>query len=402
MKTGASTVAPGSDFDFSADVSIQSEYEAALYFGDLNPYTATTGTSLLFYIDDYGGGGQSVGFRVYNDGVDSLDEWIRFYGNSGNLRVSRTNGEYDFYFNGTLLWQNDISDLDGMLLNYGVADHISSGPSGYTAQAAFDNLSFTSTPEPSTLVLLGVGAIGLLGYARQRRRNARGLFTACVASLFALAMSSATQAQTFTVLHSFDGTTDGSAGMSTPVLVGSTLYGTTGGGQYGGSPASRVFQVNTDGSGFNVLHTLGPGEGNTWTSLTLGDSTLYGVAASGGTSGTGTVFKLGLDGSNFSVLHSFSILPFRPAGYNLGPFAVPTVSGSYLYGANTSDNSLYKMATDGSDFETLHTFNGLDGTFPAGDLTLVDSTLFGATKCGGTKTPSAQAAELPPQARSSR
>ena len=47
-------------------------------FGDLNPFTATTGTMLNFYIDDWGGGGQSVGFRVYKDGVDSLEENIPF------------------------------------------------------------------------------------------------------------------------------------------------------------------------------------------------------------------------------------------------------------------------------------------------------------------------------------
>ncbi len=59
--------------------------------------------------------------------------------------------------------------------------------------------------------------------------------------------------QTFTTLHSFndelDGTSYPQAGL---VLSGSTLYGTTG---------DAVFRLNTDGSGFFVVHRFAGSEG---------------------------------------------------------------------------------------------------------------------------------------------
>ena len=36
--------------------------------------------------------------------------------------------------------------------------------------ATFDNLTFTSTPEPGTLLLLAIGLTGLLAYAWRKRR----------------------------------------------------------------------------------------------------------------------------------------------------------------------------------------------------------------------------------------
>jgi uncharacterized repeat protein (TIGR03803 family) len=100
----------------------------------------------------------------------------------------------------------------------------------------------------------------------------------------------------YAVLKSFSGS-DGSQPYGDLVLAGSTLYGTA---ECGGSPGDSfatgygvVFQVNTDGSGYTVLkHFTGSDGANPQAGLVLSGGTLYGTAASGGSSGDGVVFSL--------------------------------------------------------------------------------------------------------------
>jgi uncharacterized repeat protein (TIGR03803 family) len=78
------------------------------------------------------------------------------------------------------------------------------------------------------------------------------------------------------------------------VLSGSTLYGT---GFAGGSTNGNgtVFAVNTDGTGFTVLHTFNGSDGSGPASaLMLSGNTLYGTTSSGGTNGAGTIFAITL------------------------------------------------------------------------------------------------------------
>jgi len=98
-------------------------------------------------------------------------------------------------------------------------------------------------------------------------------------------------AQTFTILHRFDGR-DGRTPWASLIVSGNTLYGTTapGGGPWDGT----VFAVNTDGTGFTTLHSFtatstnssGAYTNNDGTDLEAGlilsGGTLYGTAASGG------------------------------------------------------------------------------------------------------------------------
>jgi uncharacterized repeat protein (TIGR03803 family) len=85
------------------------------------------------------------------------------------------------------------------------------------------------------------------------------------------------------------------------VLFENTLYGTTPGGSDGGS--GTVFAINTDGSGFRVLHTFTAVKGLKATNqdgafpqdgLILSGHTLYGAAAGGGSAGNGTIFSISL------------------------------------------------------------------------------------------------------------
>ena len=118
----------------------------------------------------------------------------------------------------------------------------------------------------------------------------------------------------FTTLHSFTATSEetsytNSDGVNPPaglILSGNTLYGTAAsGGDFG---EGTVFKVNTDGSGFTTLHSFFSYSDGFYANATLilsGD-TLYGAANGGGTFGGGTVFALNTDGTGFTVLHHFN------------------------------------------------------------------------------------------------
>ncbi len=137
----------------------------------------------------------------------------------------------------------------------------------------------------------------------------------------------------YTVLHSFAGS-DGFEPLASLTLVGSTLYGTS---EYGGSTYGdgTVFSINTDGSAYTVLHSFAGGArdgSDSRAGLTLVGSTLYGTTYTGGSAGDGTVFSVNTDGSGYNVLHSFTGGPDD----GINPEAGLTQVGSALYGTTYS------------------------------------------------------------------
>jgi uncharacterized repeat protein (TIGR03803 family) len=99
----------------------------------------------------------------------------------------------------------------------------------------------------------------------------------------------------FGLLHSFDEDTEGGVPLGSLILSGSTLYGMTEYG-YGGAPDdATVFQIGTDGTGFDLLHILtgGTSDGDyAFGSLIKSGSNLYGMTFEGGTNDAGTIFSL--------------------------------------------------------------------------------------------------------------
>ncbi len=198
-------------------------------------------------------------------------------------------------------------------------------------------------------------------------------------------------AQSYTPLHSFTGgDTDGCQLMyGAPALSGSTLFGMT--HTAGSKNSGTLFQVGTDGNGYQTLHHFGNPEGDGTTprgSLTLSGSVLYGFTAYGGSpyvSTGGTLFKIGTDGNNYQQL-----LTFGPGTFGqVHPYGAPVINGTRLYGMTLGDGagikgSVFAMNTDGTGIEILHPFTGQpDGADPYGSLTLVGSRLFGMTNAGG-------------------
>jgi len=191
----------------------------------------------------------------------------------------------------------------------------------------------------------------------------------------------------FSLLHEFTGgTADGAEPDSSLILSSSTLYGTTYKG--GDSSLGTIFKIQTDGSGFALLHAFAGGmaDGSHPESfLILSSSTLYGTTMNEGDSGGGTIFKIQTDGSGFALLHEFG---GGDDGYYPGGSLI--LSGSTLYGmtADGGDSdygTIFKIQTDGSGYSLLHGFAGgaADGKYPPGSLILSGTTLYGTTYAGG-------------------
>jgi uncharacterized repeat protein (TIGR03803 family) len=211
-----------------------------------------------------------------------------------------------------------------------------------------------------------------------------------VGFVLAFGLATGALAQSFTTLHSFDGS-DGAEPRAGLLLSGNALYGTTFEGGTNGYGA--VFALNTNGTGFTNLHsfTAAPFPHYTnsdgaypFAALILSGNTLYGTAQSGGTNTYGTVFALNTDGTSFTVLHTFGV------SGGADPEAALFLAGNTLYGAaveggtNTS-GTVFALNSDGTDFKVLHTFTGgSDGAAPRAGLLLSGNTLYGTAQSGGT------------------
>lgn len=196
----------------------------------------------------------------------------------------------------------------------------------------------------------------------------------------------------YAILHGFTGeSTNGGSPFGSLTLSGSTLYGMTSSG--GSAGLGTIFSVNTDGSGFGLVHSFTGGDSDGRSpngSLTLSGSTLYGMTYKGGSSNTGTVFSVNTDGSGFSLLHTFT----GGSGDGALPMGKLTLSGTTLYGMTLGGGSsdygtMFSMGIDGSDYSLLYNFAGgtNDGRQPRGGLTLYDSSLYGMTTYGGISNP---------------
>src|SRR5580692_10803631 len=164
-------------------------------------------------------------------------------------------------------------------------------------------------------------------------------------------------AQTVTLLHDFTNSPDGANPFGGLALAGGTLYGTTvhGGTNSGGT----VFAMNTDGSGYRILHLFtGPPDGSTpQAGLVLAGGTLY-SAASGGTNDYGYLFSVGTSGGGYNEFYSFNV-------YSNGTFpeALLVLDGGTLYGTAASDGygnpgwgTVFSIQTNGSNYKDLYDF----------------------------------------------
>ena len=195
----------------------------------------------------------------------------------------------------------------------------------------------------------------------------------------------------YAVLHSFTNTPDGTTPRAGLLLNGATLYGTTAfGGTYGNG---TVFKLNTNGTGYTIIYNFSntPDAQFPYATLAFSNNLLYGTASGGGSNNGGAVFTLKTNGTSYSVLHHFTG-PTSPASDSDGayPKSELVVNGAMLYGTTVSGGSggygtIFQMITNGTGFLVLKNFtNSPDGANPQEGLILNNNALWGTTYYGGS------------------
>jgi uncharacterized repeat protein (TIGR03803 family) len=181
---------------------------------------------------------------------------------------------------------------------------------------------------------------------------------------------------TYTVLHEFQGGSDGSSPFAAPIQASDgNFYGTTG---------ATVYKYSRS-SGYSTIYQFGSTQASGITApLIQGiDLSLYGAARFGGAYGCGSVFKLKTSGT-LVFYRSFPC-----SGQPNAP--VMQASDGNFYGTTAAGGNLglgnvYKMRPSGV-ISILYNFTGgpTDGANPFGGLVQgTDGELYGPTQTGGT------------------
>jgi uncharacterized repeat protein (TIGR03803 family) len=214
---------------------------------------------------------------------------------------------------------------------------------------------------------------------------------ALVVLLLAVVATPWAQAQTYSVLYSFTGETDGEIPFGGLVRdAAGHLYGTTYTG--GASRVGTVFKVSKGGKE-TLLHTfLGLPDGAYPQAGLIRDAAgnLYGTTSIGGSNHCGTVFKLDTTGKE-TVLYSFCSVTKAEDGRSpvagLIRDAAGNLYGTTLVGGTYDQGVVFKLDTNGKE-TVLHTFGGgLDGGYPyAGLIRDAAGNIYGTTVYGGGTT----------------
>ena len=220
-----------------------------------------------------------------------------------------------------------------------------------------------------------------------------------VAVLFVATMATASHAQTFTSLVSFDGP-DGANPRYGNLVQGrdANFYGTTstGGNTSCSDGCGTVFKLTPNG-GLTTLHSFNMTDGSApWSGLLLhSDGDFYGTTSAGGDltcvlsdDGCGTIFKVSSAGAlttihNFTGTDGSSPTAGVIEGIDGSLYGTTNSGGDLTCGGGSGCGTIFKITPAGS-LITLHSFNEGDGTQPiAGLIQATDGNFYGTTSGGG-------------------
>jgi uncharacterized repeat protein (TIGR03803 family) len=191
-------------------------------------------------------------------------------------------------------------------------------------------------------------------------------------------------------IHEFaGGATDGANPYSGLVAAAGNFYGTTVGG--GSAGIGTIYKMTPAGA-VKVIHSFTGTSKNDGSSpyaglLLASDGRLYGVTYGGGKQNQGTVFGINTDGTGYAVIHQFNNT--LDTVYN-PQYGLVETAGGVLYGTGYSatgfSGGIFKLTKTGSNFKFVHGFASTDlaGYSPASDLIAAsDGNLYGTCDSGG-------------------
>jgi uncharacterized repeat protein (TIGR03803 family) len=222
------------------------------------------------------------------------------------------------------------------------------------------------------------------------------LAIACGLTIFA---NPAAEAQTFSVIHAFNGV-NGAAPYSGITIRAGVLYGTTLCTHYC-SGSGTVYQINHVGSDWvqSPIVLFSSGASNPQARVLFGpDNHLYGATTFGGPQGIGVVFTLTPLATicrtancfwKESDLHDFTGNPdgWGPGYGDLIWDAMGNIYGTTSDGGTSDLGTVYQMTKSGNNWmeAPIYSFTGPDGAQPAAGVVLdSNGNLFGTTFEGGS------------------
>ncbi len=220
---------------------------------------------------------------------------------------------------------------------------------------------------------------------------------AAVAFMLVVVVAQFAPAQTFNVLHSFNGLDGRQPYAGVTLDRGGNLYGTA---YYGGTGAGTVYKLTHQGSGWtlNVLSSFAGGGANPYAGVIVGpNGTLYGTTSKTSVDGgNGTVFNL----SPPPTVCKTSLCPWTeallytfagpPDGYGPGLGDVTFDPAGNMYGTTYSGGNdygiVYELKPSGGSWteNVIQSFGYGDGAYPYSRV-ILDSAgnLYGTTWGGG-------------------
>ena len=226
------------------------------------------------------------------------------------------------------------------------------------------------------------------------------------------------QAQTESVLYSFQGSPsgsgpDGSWPYAGPTLQGTTLYGTTVGGGSAGN--GTAWAVSTTAGKETILYSFqgGLSDGqNPYGGLAYYKGSLYGTTSAGPSGYGGTIFKLTKKGKKYveTILYTFSA-GAAPDGSQPGYVTPVFDKEGNLYGTTSgggaySGGVVFKLSP-GGEITVLHSFNpdypnSYDGFDPIGGVSIdKKGNIYGVTN-GAVPMTGARCTKSPPPETTAR
>jgi uncharacterized repeat protein (TIGR03803 family) len=204
---------------------------------------------------------------------------------------------------------------------------------------------------------------------------------ACGVLLLWAATAIVLPAQTFTLLHSFDGT-DGVLPYGAPMQgLDGNLYATTTAGSAG---YGSVFKITPAGA-LTTIHSFHGNDGSAVNGelMLATDGSFFGTTYAGGEGNTGTIFAIASTG-RFATFYNFD---FGSAGIQPDTGVLQLANGNF-YGATSggaefSCGAIFEI-TPGGVITTLHAFDSTDGCTPsAWPIQTPNGNLYGTTAVDG-------------------